>query len=35
MMGFIVVVLLVGLAGIIGNQNSSLRKMERMQRSLD
>lgn len=35
MMGFIVIILIVGLAGIITNQYSSLRRMERMQRSLD
>ncbi|WP_165593403.1 hypothetical protein [Paenibacillus solani] len=35
MMVFIVIVLIVGLAGIITNQYSSLRRMERMQRSLD
>lgn len=35
MIGFIVIILIVGLAGIITNQYSSLRRMERMQRSLD
>ncbi|MGG3279936.1 hypothetical protein [Paenibacillus solani] len=35
MMVFIVIVLIVGLAGIISNQYSSLRRMERMQHSLD
>lgn len=35
MMVFIVIVLIVGLAGIITNQYSSLRRMEHMQRSLD
>ncbi|GIO96060.1 hypothetical protein J14TS5_11460 [Paenibacillus lautus] len=32
---FIVFILLVGFAGIISNQYSALRRMERMQRSLD
>ncbi|MFB4322437.1 hypothetical protein RB298_08900 [Priestia sp. BR_2] len=35
MIGFIVIILIVGLAGIISNQYSALRRMERMQRSLD
>lgn len=30
-----IIVLIVGLAGIISNQYSALRRMERMQRSLD
>lgn len=35
MIQFIIVILIVGLAGIISNQYSALRRMERMQRSLD
>lgn len=35
MIGFIVIILIVGLAGIISNQYAALRRMERMQRSLD
>ncbi|EGG38056.1 hypothetical protein [Paenibacillus sp. HGF5] len=35
MIGFIVIILIIGLAGIISNQYSALRRMERMQRSLD
>lgn len=31
----LIIVLIVGIAGIIGNQNSGLRRMEEMQRSLD
>lgn len=31
----IIVVLIIGLAGIIGNQNSGLKRMEQLQRSLD
>ncbi|GIO90956.1 MULTISPECIES: hypothetical protein [Paenibacillus] len=35
MMTLIVILLFVGLAGIISNQYSGLRRMEQMQRSLD
>ncbi|MEX3615424.1 hypothetical protein [Paenibacillus glucanolyticus] len=35
MIEFIVIILIVGLAGIISNQYSALRRMDRMQRSLD
>ncbi|MBT2760507.1 hypothetical protein [Paenibacillus sp. ISL-20] len=35
MIGLIIIVMIVGLAGIISNQYSALRRMERMQRSLD
>jgi len=35
MMTLIAILLFVGLAGIISNQYSGLRRMERMQRSLD
>ncbi|MHA2855068.1 hypothetical protein ACXZ7E_13820 [Paenibacillus lautus] len=35
MISFIVIILIIGLAGIISNQYSALRRMERMQRSLD
>jgi len=31
----LVVILIIGLAGIIGNQYSSMRRMEGIQRSLD
>lgn len=32
---FLTVVVIIGLAGIIGNQYSGLRRMEQIQRSLD
>ncbi|MEC0089482.1 hypothetical protein [Paenibacillus macquariensis] len=32
---FIIIVMIIGVAGIIGNQNSGLRRMEQLQRSLD
>jgi|GEM_PF-823781 hypothetical protein len=32
---FLTIVVIIGLAGIISNQYSSLRRMERLQRSLD
>lgn len=35
MIGLIIIVMIVGLAGIISNQYSALRRMEHMQRSLD
>nr|AYQ72093.1 hypothetical protein EAV92_05620 [Cohnella candidum] len=35
LIGLLVVVLFVGLAGIIGNQYSGLKRMESIQRSLD
>jgi hypothetical protein len=35
MIGLIIIVMIVGLAGIISNQYSALRRMDRMQRSLD
>lgn len=35
MIGLIIFVMIVGLAGIISNQYSALKRMERMQRSLD
>ncbi|MDH6669794.1 hypothetical protein M2277_000438 [Paenibacillus sp. LBL] len=35
MIEFIVIILIVGLAGIISNQYSALRRLDRMQRSLD
>ena len=31
----LVIILIIGLAGIIGNQYSGLRRMEEMQKSLD
>ncbi|WP_263621321.1 hypothetical protein [Paenibacillus gallinarum] len=34
-MVFIIVVIVIGFAGVIGNQNSALRRMESIQRSLD
>ena len=34
-MVFIIVVIVIGFAGIIGNQNSTLRRMDSIQRSLD
>lgn len=35
MIGLIIIVLIIGFAGVITNQYSSLRRMEDMQRSLD
>lgn len=32
---FLTIVVIIGLAGIIGNQYSSLRRMEQLQHSLD
>ncbi|MEF3353865.1 hypothetical protein PV403_11800 [Paenibacillus sp. GYB006] len=34
-MGFLIVVIVIGFAGVIGNQKSVLRRMESIQRSLD
>ncbi|WP_268893046.1 hypothetical protein [Paenibacillus sp. An7] len=34
-MVILIVVVVIGFAGIIGNQNSALRRMESIQRSLD
>jgi hypothetical protein len=34
-LGLLAVILVVGLAGIIGNQYSGLKRMESIQRSLD
>lgn len=35
MMTLIVIILIVGLAGIIGNQYAALRRMEHIQHSID
>jgi len=34
-LGLVLFVLIIGFAGVIGNQYSSLRRMESIQRSLD
>ncbi|WIV21159.1 hypothetical protein QPK24_11025 [Paenibacillus polygoni] len=34
-MVILIVVVVIGFAGVIGNQNSALRRMESIQRSLD